>query len=118
MPMTETEKETTSEQAVPEQEATAQKDMFTRLADMGEEAIQKLSGAPGGDRLAAAASSMRARMDEMQKKIRGLDALEKRVVELERKVAELRGEPPPAVTEPTATTSEPSAPDETPAPER
>jgi hypothetical protein len=117
--MTETpEKETMSDQATPGQESTAQKDVFTRLADMGEEAIQKLSGAPGGDKLAAAASTMRTRMDEMQRKIRGLDALEKRVVELERKVAELRGEPPPAVTEPTATTSEPSAPEEAPAPER
>jgi hypothetical protein len=117
--MTDTpERETTTGQATPGQETTAQKDVLTRLADMGEEAIQKLSGAPGGDKLAAAASSMRTRMDEMQRKIRGLDALEKRVVELERKVAELRGEPPPAVTEPTTTAAEPSAPDETPAPER
>jgi hypothetical protein len=112
------EKETMSEQATPGQESTAQKDMFTRLADMGEEAIQKLSGAPGGDKLAAAASSMRTRMDEMQRKIRGLDELERRVVELERKVAELRGEPPPAVTEPTTTPPDPSAPEETPASER
>src|ERR671935_1544520 len=65
------------------------KDLLTMLADRGEEAIQRLSDAPGADRLLGAAQALRDRMDEMQKRIRGIDALEKRVTELEKKVEAL-----------------------------
>jgi polyhydroxyalkanoate synthesis regulator phasin len=65
------------------------KDLLTMLADRGEEAIQRLSDAPGADRLLGAAQALRDRMDEMQKRIRGIDALEKRVAELENKVEAL-----------------------------
>jgi hypothetical protein len=62
------------------------KDLLSMLADRGEEAIQRLSDAPGADRLLGAAQALRDRMDEMQKRIRGIDALEKRVAELEKRV--------------------------------
>ena len=65
------------------------RDLLTMLADRGEEAIQRLSDAPGADRLLGAAQALRDRMDEMQKRIRGIDALEKRVAELEKKVEAL-----------------------------
>jgi hypothetical protein len=65
------------------------KDLLTMLADRGEEAIQRLSDAPGADRLLGAAQALRDRMDEMQKRIRGIDALEKRVADLEKKVEAL-----------------------------
>ena len=65
------------------------KDLLTRLADRGEEAIQRLSDAPGADRLLGVAQSLRDRMDEMQRRVRGLDELEQRVAELERRVDEL-----------------------------
>jgi uncharacterized coiled-coil DUF342 family protein len=65
------------------------KDLLTMLADRGEEAIQRLSDAPGADRLLGAAQALRDRMDEMQKRIRGIDALEKRVAELEKKIETL-----------------------------
>jgi hypothetical protein len=65
------------------------KDLLTRLADRGEEAIQRLSDAPGADRLLGVAQSLRDRMDEMQRRVRGLDELERRVAELERRVDEL-----------------------------
>ena len=65
------------------------KDLLTMLADRGEEAIQRLSDAPGADRLLGAAQALRDRMDEMQKRIRGIDALEKRVAELEKRVEAL-----------------------------
>jgi hypothetical protein len=67
------------------------KDLLTRLADAGEEAIHKLSEAPGADRLFGVVSSMRDRMDEMQKRIRGLEGIDRRVVELEQRVAKLEG---------------------------
>jgi hypothetical protein len=65
------------------------RDLLTRLADRGEEAIQRLSDAPGADRLLGVAQSLRDRLDEMQRRVRGLDELERRVAELERRVDEL-----------------------------
>jgi hypothetical protein len=67
------------------------KDLLTRLADAGEEAIQRLADAPGADRLLNVAQSMRERMDELQKRVRGIDALERRVAELEKRVDALSG---------------------------
>ena len=65
------------------------RDLLTMLADRGEEAIQKLSDTPGADRLLGVAQSMRERLDEIQKRLRGIDALEARVAELERKLEKL-----------------------------
>src|SRR2546423_11471942 len=62
------------------------KALLTMLADRGEEAIQRLSDAPGADRLLGAAQALRDRMDEMQKRLRGIDAIEKRVADLEKRV--------------------------------
>jgi len=78
------------------------RDLLTMLADRGEEAIQRLSDAPGADRLLGAAQALRDRMDEMQKRIRGIDALEKRVAELEKKFEALS-----APSTPKRTTSKP-----------
>jgi hypothetical protein len=80
------------------------KDLLTMLADRGEEAIQRLSDAPGADRLLGAAQALRDRMDEMQKRIRGIDALEKRVAELEQRVDALSA---PSTTRKRTTTSKP-----------
>jgi phage shock protein A len=66
-----------------------QKDLLTRLADAGEDAINRLSDLPGGGRFVDAANAMRERMDELQKKVRGIDELERRVAALEAQVAQL-----------------------------
>ncbi len=71
--------------------ATRDKNLVSRLADAGEEAIQRLAEAPGADRFLGAMTSMRERMDEMQKKLRGLDALETRVAALERRLDKAEG---------------------------
>ena len=62
------------------------KDILTRLADAGEDAIARLADTPGADRMLGAMTSMRDRMDEMQRRIRGIDELEQRVAELERRL--------------------------------
>jgi uncharacterized protein involved in exopolysaccharide biosynthesis len=69
----------------------ARKDLLTRLADAGEEAIGKLGDTPGADRLLGVANTMRDRMDELQKRVRGLDELERRVTELERRLEAAEG---------------------------
>ena len=85
------------------------KDLLTMLADRGEEAIQRLSDAPGADRLLGAAQALRDRMDEMQKRIRGLDALEKRVDALEKKVEALSAPSKSTTTRKRTTASKPRA---------
>jgi hypothetical protein len=67
------------------------KNLVSRLADAGEQTIQRLADAPGADRFLGGLTSMRERMDDMQKKLRGLDALEKRVATLERRLDKLEG---------------------------
>jgi hypothetical protein len=68
-----------------------QKNLVTRLADVGEEAIQRLGGAPGGDRLVGAVNTLRNRVDEMQKRLRGLDDIEERLHSIEERVEKLEG---------------------------
>lgn len=64
-------------------------DLFSRLADRGEEVIGKLGDIPGAQRLLESANVLKERADELQKRLRGLDELERRVAALERKVDQL-----------------------------
>lgn len=68
----------------------AEKDLVTRLADAGEEALQRLSELPGGQKALTAYNDLRNRVDELGKKVRGIDALEIRVAKLEKELAALR----------------------------
>jgi hypothetical protein len=70
---------------------TRRNDLLGRLADMSEEAIQRLSDAPGADKLLGAMNALRDRTDELQKRVRGLESLETRLAALERKVDKLGG---------------------------
>ncbi|SRR6266508_2465277 len=67
------------------------KDLLTRLADAGEDALKRLGDQPGMDRMVNFANSTRDRLDELTKRVRGVDALEKRVTKLEQQVAALSG---------------------------
>lgn len=67
-----------------------EKDFVTRLADAGEEALQRISELPGGQRAVGAFNDLRSRVDELTKKVRGIDALEARVAKLEKEIAELK----------------------------
>ncbi|GIU95570.1 MAG: hypothetical protein KatS3mg012_2027 [Gaiellaceae bacterium] len=70
--------------------SSAEKDFVARLADVGEEALHRLAELPGGQRALNAVNDLRARVDELAKKVRGLDALEERVASLEKEVAALK----------------------------
>jgi phage shock protein A len=67
----------------------ARTDLLGRLADLSEEAIQRLSDAPGADRALSALNALRERVDELQRRVRGLEELERRLTALERKVDKL-----------------------------
>jgi hypothetical protein len=69
--------------------APRQKDLLTRLGDAGEEALSRVAGSQATARVVETVGGMRERLDDMQKKLRGLDALERRVAELEKRVDEL-----------------------------
>ncbi|HZS23350.1 MAG TPA: hypothetical protein VFA30_00055 [Gaiellaceae bacterium] len=64
-------------------------DLLGKLADLSEEAVQRLSDAPGADKLLGALNATRDRVDDLQKRVRGLEDLEKRLAALERKVDKL-----------------------------
>lgn len=68
-----------------------QRNIVERLADVGEEAIQRIGQAPGADRVLGALGSMRERVDDLQKRVRGLENLEKRLSTLERRLDKLEG---------------------------
>jgi uncharacterized protein involved in exopolysaccharide biosynthesis len=73
----------------------ARNDLLGRLADISEEAMQRLSDAPGAERLMGTLNTMRDRVDELQRRVRGLEDLEKRLAALERKVDKLaKGDSP------------------------
>ena len=74
---------------VPSMAGARRTDLLGKLADLSEDAIQRLSDAPGADRALGALNTLRDRMDELQKRVRGLEDLEKRLTALERKVDKL-----------------------------
>jgi phage-related minor tail protein len=67
-----------------------EKDLMTRLTDAGEEALQRLADLPGGQRALNAFNDLRSNVDELAKKVRGIDALEARVAKLEKEITELK----------------------------
>jgi hypothetical protein len=85
---------TTTRPTKPEQ-AKAEKDLLARLADAGEDALQRITELPGGQRALTAFNDLRTRVDDLTKKVRGIDALEARVAKLEKEVATLK-RPKPA----------------------
>ena len=68
---------------------TRKNDLLGRLADMGEDALQRLSDAPGADKILGAMNTLRDRTDDLQKRVRGLENLEQRLAAVERKVDRL-----------------------------
>ena len=77
-------------------------DRLSRLAGLSEDAIQRLAEAPGADRAVNAMNALRDRTDELQRRVRGLDGLEKRIETLERKVDRLSKSPPVPKSRPAA----------------
>lgn len=73
-----------------------EKDFVGRLADAGEEALQRIADLPGGQKALTAYNDLKARVDDLGKKVRGIDALEERIVKLEKDVAALKKAKAPA----------------------
>jgi hypothetical protein len=68
-----------------------QKNIVERLAGAGEEAIQRIGSAPGADKVLGALGTLRDRVDELQKSVRTIDRLEKRLTAIEKRLDKLEG---------------------------
>jgi phage shock protein A len=75
---------------------TRDKDFMSRLTGAGEDAIQKLTDLPGGQKALQAFNDLRTRVDDLSKKVRGIDELDARVSKLEKEVAALKKSKTPA----------------------
>ena len=65
-------------------------------AKLGNDALQRLADLPGGQKALTAVNDLRNRVDELAKKVRGIDEIEARVTKLEKEVAALKKAKAPA----------------------
>jgi hypothetical protein len=90
-PSTSTRQKAATRSAKSQAKAKAQSKAFVaRLTDAGEEAIQRIADLPGGQRALGAFNELRGRVDELGKKVRGIEELERRIAKLEKQVADLK----------------------------
>ena len=68
-----------------------QRNLVERLVDVGEDAVQRMSSAPGADRLLGSVNTLRDRLDDVQKRVRGLEGLDKRLAAVERRLDKIEG---------------------------
>jgi hypothetical protein len=66
--------------------AERRQDLLGRLADLSEEAVQRLAEAPGADRALQALKGLADRVDDLQRRTRGFEELERRLSTLEKRV--------------------------------
>jgi hypothetical protein len=66
------------------------RDVIARLAERGEQTIARLGDLPGGTKALQAMNDLRTRVDELGKRVRGIDVLEERVAKLEKEIAALK----------------------------
>ena len=71
-------------------------DALGDLAGRGQEALQRLTELPGGASALRAFNDLRQRVDDLGKRIRGVDELEERIAKLEREVTALKRAQKPA----------------------
>ena len=96
-----------------DQKQDKQQDLMAWLADISEGAIQRLSEAPGADRVMSALKGLGERVDELQKQTRGFSELEKRLTTLEKRVDSM-AKPKPARKSKPASAARPPKTDPTP----
>ncbi len=79
----------------------AEQDVIERLAGKGEETLHRLVELPGGTRALKAFNDLKTRVDDLSKKMRGVEALETRLAKLEKEVAALKRVQKPNATKST-----------------
>lgn len=69
----------------------ANKDILTKLADRGEQVVGRITELPGAKVILDSTTSLGKRLDEVQKRLRSIDPLEKRVTAVEKRLDKLEG---------------------------
>jgi hypothetical protein len=66
-----------------------------RLASLGEEVLGKAAHNPAAARVLQGAMQLKERVDELAKRVRGLEAMENRLADVEARLAKLEKPKPP-----------------------
>ena len=67
------------------------KSTLERLTTLGEEVIGKASQNPNLARVVGAATQLKDRVDDLSKRVRGLESMEKRIAALDERLKKLEG---------------------------
>jgi hypothetical protein len=82
------------------------KNPIDRLTSLGEEVLGKASQNPTAARFIQTATQVKDHVDDLSKRVRGLEGMEKRLAQLERRLAKIeyaaKKKPPPAARKTTA----------------
>jgi DNA anti-recombination protein RmuC len=71
--------------------AQKNKDLLSRLADRGEQVVGRITELPGAKNLMDRTTQLAKRLDDVQKQLRSLGPLQKRVATIERRLDKLEG---------------------------
>jgi hypothetical protein len=71
--------------------AQTNKDILTRLADRGEQMVERITDLPGAKTIMDRTTALTKNLDDMQRRLRALDPLEKRVTAVEQRLDKLEG---------------------------
>ena len=71
--------------------AQTNKDILTRLADRGEQMVGRIGDIPGAKGIMDRMTALTKNLDDIQRRLRALDPLEKRVTEVEQRLDKLEG---------------------------
>jgi hypothetical protein len=74
------------------------KDLLSRFADLSEEVVQRLADAPGADRVLQGLKTLGDKVDELQRRTRGFEELERRLTALEKRMDAMAKPKPPRTT--------------------
>jgi hypothetical protein len=72
--------------------AERKQDLVSKLADRGEQLVGRIGDLPGAKTLVDQVAASAKRLDDVQRRLRSLDPLEKRVTAIERRLDKLEGE--------------------------
>jgi hypothetical protein len=88
----------------------ARRSIISQMASLGEDALGRLAQNPTTGRMMQSAVELKERVDDLARRVRGLEELEQRVEGLEQRLGRLEGggQSEPAPTETAATTTKSS----------
>jgi hypothetical protein len=74
-----------------QQMAQRKPDLLSRLADRGEQVVGRITDLPGAKQLVDRTATLAKGLDDVQKRLRSLDKLEKRMTQIEKRLDKLEG---------------------------